>query len=176
MKKRGQTILFLVMGIVLILAAPTLAADLNGYTAQYEVPLSIPVPTGSISCVGASSANPNANAEYIIRGTAGWDEINNPSYDKFFVCPGNYIKYIHPNYITRPKYEGIIILDQSGTPNNPRYIVWWTDKNYDTVTTPVRMQDNTAGSGFTPGSLGPEDQAKIGRIWVKGADHIIIDR
>ena len=167
--------------------------DVNGYTPTYAASVTIPTPTDNGSgdgpdCTGASEVNPDASDEYIIKSNAGWAQINNTTYQYFFVCPGDYTS------------EGTITITQDGTSGNEQYLVWWTDSNYDAGDnyrgTAWEMGNDKTGaetcsdpnetlSDYTEiesrctkaaGTLGSSDVAKVERILMSNADYWIIDR
>lgn len=63
------------------------------FTSVNQTCLTLPIlditPTG-VDCSGSSGVNPNDSSQYIIRDTGGLAQLNNGTYNQFFLCPGDY--------------------------------------------------------------------------------------
>lgn len=81
--------------LLLFAAAPSLAADANGYTAKYEKQIGTPP---ACSTVISSVNDPN------------WSKLNDPAYRVICIAPGDY------------RSKGLITLTASGTAGNERWL------------------------------------------------------
>ena len=140
------------------------------YTVANEVTVTPPTATGGPSCAGAS-AEGGAADEYIIRDNAGFAELADVNYEKFFLCPGDYTG-AGTTTITRNCSEGtpcwLVYYNATDPGTHPGTWAWNSadrthltriDLNGASWWRFVRVQWGLFNPTFTPGAAIPKDGA-----------------